>query len=868
MARALAWLVLPAVGAAVACGTPGGTASVVDGGAIADDGGTGSGGRLDGALDGARSDASDAAAPVACPAPGPVPPTAPASACTGAGFGDDLVAWHGAAERALGGFFDTSTGRFGTAWWTAANALEAAETTYERTGGAAGGYFFVATHALVAPDSAYINDYYDDEGWWANAWVHAYDVTGDAAYLATARSIFDDIKGGWDGTCNGGVWWSKARTYKNAIPNELFLLLAASLHDRTPGDAGAGSYLDWAKKEWAWFDASGMIGAKHLVNDGLTAACANNGGTTWTYNQGVVLAGLVELRRATGDDSLVGRAEAIADAALATLTDANGILVEPCTSCGGDGPQFKGIFARSLERLYEVDRKPAYGDFLARNARSIWTKDRDAQDHLGLLWQGPFDSADVTRHNSGMVALGAAAPTTTAAAPLLRASGDRSFCHPIGVATGTAAWACDAAACPAAGYMQTGPAVTYLPAGAHTAHVRLAVDALRAGSCVLAAVEVRSASDGGVPLAHREVAWQDFAAAGEATDFALPYVVGAAGDAVDVRVYWHAQPGAPRLTVSDVAVDAPHAWTGANLAHDVGRLDVKGAWTADPVADPAPGLLAHGPGTTELAAGPSTAFFELAVDAFGATPGTIATVAVVDDATGQPLATRDLARADFRSVLYQPIAVPFTAPAGHPIDFTVRWAGAGAPRVSLRGVAVLQGGRAAVKLPFDTRGIGTSAGDANLDGLGYALASSWLPAAPTIGLRSYALGPTTAGAVNVLAANGQTIPLPAGTFRAVRLLALATNGTQAAQPFVVAYTDGSTTTTTRSISDWFAALPQVDERVALTMPARWTASGAGYGDVHVYEVVLPLDAGKTAASLKLPAAPHVKLLAATMEGSD
>jgi hypothetical protein len=398
--------------------------------------------------------------------------------------------------------------------------------------------------------------------------------------------------------------------------------------------------------------------------------------------------------------------------------------------------------------------------------------------------------------------------------------------------------------------------------------VRLAVDALRAGSCVLAAVEVRSASDGSVPLAHRDVAWQDFAAAGEASDVALPYVVSAPGDAVDVRVYWHAQPGAPRLTVSDVAVDAPHAWTGANLAHEVGRLDVKGAWTADPVVDATPGLLAHGPGTTELAAGPSTAFFELAADASGSAPGTIATVAVVDDATGQALATRDLARADFRDVLYEPVALPFTAPPGHPLDFTVRWPGAGAPRISLRGVAVLQGGRAAVTLPFDTRGIGTAAGDADIDGLGNALAAAWLPATTTVGLRSYALGPTAAGAHNVLAANGQTIALPAGAFRAVRVLALATNGTQAAQPFVVAYADGSTTTHTRTVSDWFAGQPSADERVALTMPARWTTGGAGYGDIHVYEYVLPLDAGKSAASLKLPAAPHVKVLAVSMEGSD
>lgn len=53
------------------------------------------------------------------------------------------------------------------------------------------------------------------------------------------------------------------------------------------------SALAWATKEFAWFNASGMIdraGGTWLVNDGLDAAtCKNNGGTTWTYNQGTPL---------------------------------------------------------------------------------------------------------------------------------------------------------------------------------------------------------------------------------------------------------------------------------------------------------------------------------------------------------------------------------------------------------------------------------------------------------------------------------------------------------------------------------------------------------------------------------------------------
>jgi predicted alpha-1,6-mannanase (GH76 family) len=81
--------------------------------------------------------------------------------------------------------------------------------------------------------------------------------------------------------------------YKNAITNELFLTLAVLLHQRNP----AGGYLTWAQREWDWFSSAGLIGPDGLVNDGLTAACQNNGGTTWTYNQGVILGGLAACSR-------------------------------------------------------------------------------------------------------------------------------------------------------------------------------------------------------------------------------------------------------------------------------------------------------------------------------------------------------------------------------------------------------------------------------------------------------------------------------------------------------------------------------------------------------------------------------------------
>lgn len=124
--------------------------------------------------------------------------------------------------------------------------------------------------------------------------VRMFDLTGDGVYLNI--SVLDEayISQYWsDGVCGGGVYVDiRALTYKNAIANQLYVLLAASIHNRLPG--GGGEYLEKAVKGWKWLRGSGMIGGEGLFNDGLAmrgdgTTCFNNGLPVWTYNQGVVL---------------------------------------------------------------------------------------------------------------------------------------------------------------------------------------------------------------------------------------------------------------------------------------------------------------------------------------------------------------------------------------------------------------------------------------------------------------------------------------------------------------------------------------------------------------------------------------------------
>jgi predicted alpha-1,6-mannanase (GH76 family) len=317
-----------------------------------------------------------------------------------------------AAMARLYGFYDAATGLWDTTgWWNSANALEATIDYSARTGDT------TYTHAIANTftqaqhrNAGFINEFFDDEGWWALAWIKAYDLTKDPRYLTMAESIFADMYSSLDDTCGGGIWWDKKNhEHKNAIPNELLLAVAARLHLRIPGDGGAGSRLEAAQRTWAWFDASGMINAESLVNDGLTKDCVNDDGVTWTYNQGVILGGLVALHHATGDDALLARARAIADAAVRTLAGTDGVLREPITGEPGvDDPQFKGIFVRNLVQLYQATNESAYRDFILANANSLWSRNRNDSFEFGDHWEGPFDRADATRQSSAQDALNSA----------------------------------------------------------------------------------------------------------------------------------------------------------------------------------------------------------------------------------------------------------------------------------------------------------------------------------------------------------------------------------------------------------------------------------------------------------------------------
>ncbi|KAF2103472.1 Six-hairpin glycosidase [Rhizodiscina lignyota] len=264
----------------------------------------------------------------------------------------------------------------------------------------------------VYSSKGWLNGYYDDESWWALAWITSWDLTKDDDYLEAATDIFEDlVSTGLNATC-GGIWWDKAHTQVNAIANALFISVAAQLANRA---SNKDYYLAFAKKQWNWFMESGLINSAGNINDGLDLdTCKNNGDTVWTYNQGVILGAAVELDKADpGTGIYIPKAQAIADAALANtqLVDSNGILHdvnEP--NLGSSGVNFKGIFIRNLGILNQQVHSDKYVTFIQKQADAIWTKARGVGDELGPVWSGPVyaDLTNAGTHSSAMDALVAA----------------------------------------------------------------------------------------------------------------------------------------------------------------------------------------------------------------------------------------------------------------------------------------------------------------------------------------------------------------------------------------------------------------------------------------------------------------------------
>lgn len=396
-----------------------------------------------------------------------------------------------AGMNTLMGSYIPILGWIGTSRWRAAVAQSTIETYYQTTGDPS--YNFVIAQAFAESNGnplGFENNLDDDTGWWGLAWLQAYDITHTHQYLDTAATLADYIHQDWNTNprlCGGGgvpEHRSPEDGLSGAINNELFLELTAWLsytYTKLGEKDLAQMYLKWAMDEWTYFqnvqlfhsdsipipkaerhggpavlDPYVVPNSSPLPNTGKGPTIPHNAlcgdgikYLTFTYNQGVVLAGLAWLYKDTGKANYLTDAEDIANAVLKPPTISQvveailnslsgffgkpkasniftyfGVLTEPpspliSTSRNllGDGAAFKGIFVRDLKVLDQMapaNKDPyqsMYNCFFMAQANSIKVRDTSkahGDTFFGFHWEGPPEPSANETQVSALEALVAA----------------------------------------------------------------------------------------------------------------------------------------------------------------------------------------------------------------------------------------------------------------------------------------------------------------------------------------------------------------------------------------------------------------------------------------------------------------------------
>ncbi|KAL1894681.1 hypothetical protein Sste5346_005653 [Sporothrix stenoceras] len=178
-----------------------------------------------------------------------------------------------------------------------------------------------------------------NQSWYGNLWT--------PAFSHRARIFWDIASQGWDNKlCGGGMTWNpRLEPYKNAITNELFIAASASMYLYFPGDANnspfinakdprvsdplassanatdddrchgphEAKHLKFALDGYNWLIKSGMRNKQGLFVDGFhisgwknvsnpNTRCDQRNDMVYTYNQGVLLTGLIGLWKITGNE--------------------------------------------------------------------------------------------------------------------------------------------------------------------------------------------------------------------------------------------------------------------------------------------------------------------------------------------------------------------------------------------------------------------------------------------------------------------------------------------------------------------------------------------------------------------------------------
>lgn len=315
-----------------------------------------------------------------------------------------------------------------------------------------------------------MSEYLGEHGfqkWHGNIWI--------PAFSHRTRIFWNLAKSGWDSDlCGGGMVWNpRLEPYKNAITNQLMIAASASMYLHFPGDWNHSPFFSdaditnpelftrstpndvfrpsdpafyrFAVNGYRWLESSGMKNEKGLYIDGFHISGWNDPKNTntrcdvrneqvYTYNQGVILTGQLNLWKITGNYSYVRDGhELVRSVIAATGWDLDrqrpvdrgiphdhdrydhdwrwtgrklprwhglgraGVLEEACDStatCSQDAQTFKGIFFHHLTTF--CGASPSLSEFLTVD----YTAQDDISNQISSHVQGCRSYVPWLRHNA------------------------------------------------------------------------------------------------------------------------------------------------------------------------------------------------------------------------------------------------------------------------------------------------------------------------------------------------------------------------------------------------------------------------------------------------------------------------------------